>query len=103
MANKELKYWIKMKIINTTDSWIMKCEHIGQAKLFGYILATYNTSDNTWNYDKYKESVIMEKFNITRVTLFTYLKKLVESELLIKRARGVYQINSKYAEFGSRK
>lgn len=102
--DKDLKYWLKMKIYtNPIDNWAMRCTHIGQVKLFAYILSTYNTTDSTWNYDKYKEAVIIDKLKITKATLFVYLKKLVDSELLIKRGKGLYYINDKYIEYGSKK
>lgn len=103
MARNDIKYWLKMKILAPTDSWVMRCTHIGQVKLFGYILSTYNTNDGTWSYDKYKEALIVNKLDITKATIFTYLKKLVEAEILIKRGKGIYEINDKFIEYGSRK
>lgn len=100
----KIKYWLKMKIeANSLNSWVMQCEHIGEVKLFGYILATFNPNDMSWSYDKYKEEAIKKTFSISKATVFNYLKNMCKNKLLIKKARGLYQVNEEFIEFGSKK
>ena len=98
------KYWLKMNIKeNSIDSWIMKCTHLGEVKLFGYILSTINVNDMTWNYDKYKKEAIIKLLELSEATIFKYLKLLCKNQLLIKKGKGLYTINEEHIQFGSKK
>ena len=108
MNNKYLcmkdKYYLKMKIKeNSIDNFLMKCTHIGEAKLFGYILSTFNPNDLHWTYDKYKKEAIIQLLDVSEATIFSYLKLLCKSQLLIKKGKGIYIVNKEYIEFGSKK
>lgn len=99
----DCKYWIKMKLLsNKVDNWVMRCEHIGQVKLVSYILTTFNHTDHTWTYDKHKEKAIMQLIGLSQTSIFNYLKGLVKAEILIKKGRGIYEINREFLEFGSK-
>jgi len=98
------KYWLKMKIKdNMIDNWVLKCERLGEVKLFAYVLSTFNLNDNTWNYDSFKEKAISQLLGLNRSTIFNYLKSLCKNRLLIKKGKGLYEINSEYIEFGAKR
>jgi len=94
------RYWVKMRINGGVDSWIMRCDHIGQAKFFGYILATYNPRDGIWSSTKTKRATAMLLLEIAESTLLKYLQTLTRAGLLVKLGRGDYKVNSKYVGYG---
>lgn len=98
------KYWVKMLIKeNIIDSWIMRCTHMGEVKLYGYILSTFNPNDMSWTYNKFKQQAIEKLFDLKESTVFKYLKLMVKNGLLIKQGKGTYLINQEYIQFGSKK
>lgn len=97
----KIKYWLKMKFYEGTLSWVEQCHHIGEVKLFGYILSTFNIADGTWTNTRMKRDVIREKYGISENSIFTYLKLLCKSELLHKTGQGEYRVNKKFIEHGS--
>ena len=90
-----------MYVMEGTTSYIHKCSQIGEAKLFGYILATYNKTDSIWTNTKTKREAAMQLYELKESTIFQYLKLLVASGLLIKMGRSEYKVNPEYIEFGS--
>lgn len=104
MYKRNHKYWIKMRIFDGIDnsSWVLVCKHVGEIKLFGYILSTFNQNDNSWNYDKLKQEIIEKHFNIKPSTQFKYLKNLVKYQLLFKIAKGKYVISGEYIQYGKK-
>ena len=101
----KIQYFVKMNIFEGTDSWAMRCSHIGEVKLFAYILATFNQNDMTWTYTAEKQKAIQDKFGISRPTTFNYLKHLASKDvgILIKKSKGEYQVNSEFVEYGNKK
>ena len=97
-----LRYWVKMKVLEGTTTWIAKCEHIGQAKLFGYILATFNRTTGEWSNTKAARTAIHQLYGIEESTAYTYLTKLVKVGLLVKSGRGHYKVNSDYISYGEK-
>lgn len=97
---RRVKYWLKTKFYEGTDSWIMRCTHLGEAKLFGYILATINVSDYTWTIDAEKRTAIKLLIKIEKTTVQNYLKLLCKNGLLHKVSQGKYRINDEFISYG---
>lgn len=86
-----------------TDSWIMQCEHIGEAKLFGYILSTFNQNDCSWSITAEKIIAIQAVIGIGKASVYNYLRSLARKNLLIKAGRGNYKINPDYVSYDVKK
>lgn len=95
------KYWVKTKIYGGTKSWVMLTDHIGQAKLFAYIYATFNRSNGEWVNNRIARAAITPLCGIEEATIFNYLSKLVKCGLLLKSGRGLYRINPQYISYGN--
>lgn len=93
------KYWVKMYMMVGTDSWIMQCTHIGEAKLFGYIISTFNQNDCSWSVTAEKIKAIEALLGIKKASVYNYLKSLVKNKLLVKVGRGNYRINKEYISY----
>ena len=89
-----------MNILDGTLSWVMKCDHIGEAKLFGYILGTFNQSDMTWTNTADAQRAVEQLLGIKRPTMFNYLKNLCKNGLLSKLGKGSYKLNELYVQYG---
>lgn len=89
-----------MNILDGTSSWISQCKHIGEAKLFGYILSTFNRTDGSWTNTSQKRMAVEQLLHIKQATQFNYLKSMTQSGLLVKMSRGEYHVNREYIEFG---
>ena len=97
-------YFAKMMFRkNSTYTWINACDHMGEAKLFGYIITTCDKNTLLWNYDKFKERALLQLLNVSRASIFSYLKLLSTDKgcgaLLVKEGRGLYRVNEKYIDF----
>ncbi|RYC70703.1 hypothetical protein [Spirosoma sordidisoli] len=96
----KIRYWLKMNILEGTCSWITKCDHIGEAKLFGYILATMNRTDGLWTNTKQKRLAVEQLYGLKEASQFNYMKNLVKNGLLLKKGKGEYQVNKQYVSYG---
>lgn len=81
--------------------WVSKCTHMGEVRLFNYILATFNRHDATWANTRQRRLAIKQLHGLEESTIFNYLKLLTKSKLLIKMGKGEYKVNAEYVEFGS--
>ena len=88
---------------NLLDNLVFKFERLGEARLMGYILNTFNVNDMTWTYDKHKCVAIMQHCDIKEATIFNYLKLLSKKKILTKISKGVYLVSSEYIQYGSKK
>ena len=100
---KKYKFAKMMLQENSTHTWVTACEHIGEVKLFSYIIATCNKDNLEWTYDKFKEKAIISLYDIGQTSIFNYLKRLCSAKgkdpLLFKIGKGLYRINNKYIDF----
>ena len=74
-------------------------DHIGEAKLYSYILiACNNNPENYYLHHDKSAQTIAKDLGIAPPTQFKYLALLVKKELLFKEVgkRGYYKINTKY-------
>lgn len=74
-------------------------DHIGEAKLFSYIMiACNNNKENYYLHHDKSAQLIAKELSIAPPTQFKYLSLLVKKELLLKEVgkRGYYKINPKY-------
>lgn len=72
--------------------------HIGEAKIFEYILMeVHNSLDKVYLHDKRNSDKIFEALSIAPSTQHKYIKMLLSSQLLEKtKDRGYYTIGKKY-------
>ncbi len=99
----KVKYWVKMMMMEGTDSWVMRCEQIGEAKLFSYILSTYNQNDASWTMTVERLAAIKKLIGIEKASVYNYLKHLVKAGLLLKTGRGHYKVNEQFVSYGNAK
>lgn len=74
-------------------------DHIGEAKLYSYILiACHNNPDDYYLHHDKSAQTIAKELKIAPPTQFKYLSLLVKKELLVKEIgkRGYYRLNPKF-------
>lgn len=103
MASRKSKYWVKMYMLEGLDSWAMRCNQIGEVKLFSYILSTFNKTDGSWVNTKPRRVAIEQTIGLKESTVFNYLKLLKKSGLLIKLGRSEYKVNEEFISYGASK
>jgi hypothetical protein len=101
-SSRKTKTYIKMNIIENLkyDFTILELfEHIGEAKMFSYILTTAQKEVNNYYRHDFNSKIELEnRFDIKESTQFKYLKLLISKGLICKIQNGIYKVSEKYIE-----
>lgn len=96
------KLFLKLNIMeykNQTMTLVDLFTHMGEAKLFNYIIKYCFTKEEEYYLHHEKSSIeIAKELGIAPPTQFKYLSLLVKKQLLLKEVgkRGYYKINPKF-------
>lgn len=103
MANEDVrKRFYKMGIVKVgfKDTTLLDmCKHIGEVKLFGYIVSKMNKESLDFVSNEKVKDDILKELDLSRDTVNRYLSNLCEYKLLIKLSRGYYRVNKRYLSF----
>lgn len=81
--------------------FILKCNHIGEAKLFCFIVTHMNKETRQWFASDANKQRAVEALQSSIPTINRYLSSLKESGLLKQQVRGVYEVNDDYIDFAA--
>jgi hypothetical protein len=98
--SKPKSKFVRMIIRPNGESWATKCDHIGEVKVFSYILATFNRNDTLWTMSPEKLKALAHLYDIQESTIYKYLKNLVSKGLLFKAGRGHYRVSDEFIDYG---
>lgn len=95
----KLKYKKNMSK-HTLSTLFSKFSHIGEVKLFEYIIVHLDKNTMRWDYNDTKAALIESNLQLAKSSQFRYLKSMVSNGILTRLQKGVYQVNPEWMEYG---
>lgn len=80
-------------------TYIDKCTHIGEAKLFNFIITHMNKETRMWYSNRPNKERVKEDLGLSIASIDRYILSLTKSNLLIRHIKGAYEVNSDFISF----